>query len=378
MITATGFYWNKDKGFQFDRSVSEMSNPDIIFYFFDKKICEILSVYDLVQERFPDSIVFGCSSSGPILNDDLYLDTFTGMAISFEKSKLRTFQCKCESQVQSFDAGKAMVEGLLGDDLRHIFVVTDGMSVHGTDFMNGAHSVRPENVSITGGMSSDGFEFKETFTGINIPPEAGQVCAVGFYGRDLNVGFAAEGGWDKFGPDRLVTKSEGNILYELDGQPALGLYKEYLGDNAKNLPSSGLLFPLAIQKDGDSDLIVRTIDIIDEEVGSLRFTGDIPQGHRAQFMKGYFPNLVKGAGFAAEKAKGDFGGKYSVALIVSCLGRQLLMGQQVNDELEAVMDVLGDMPAAGFYSNGEYSNIQGEQRSVLHNQTMTLTIFQED
>jgi len=377
MIQSSGFYWVKDQGFRFTGDMPQKT--DLVLYFLDKRIAANQDTYALLKEKFPDSILLGCSTSGPVLTDDIYLESFTGIAASFEKTKLKAVQRACATQKDSYATGKALVQDLLGENLRHVFVITDGMTVHGDDFIRGANETLPSGASISGGMASDGFEFKETLSGINGAPKSGQACAIGFYGNDLNVGFGAEGGWDTFGLERVITKSEGNMLYELDGLPALDLYKEYLGPEAEKLPGSGLLFPLGMRKDANSELIVRTIDTVDEANKALRFSGDTPQGYTAQFMKGDFAHLVDGALAAADKAKTECskGDANSIALVVSCLGRQLLMGQQISDELEAVSDSLGgNVTIAGFYSNGEYSK-KGFEPCALHNQTMTLTLLQE-
>ena len=78
--------------------------------------------------------------------------------------------------------------------------------------------------------------------------DSGLVAAVGYYGENLKVGYASLGGWDSFGPERLITKSEANVLFELDGKSALEIYKNYLGNYADGLPATGLLFPLCIRK----------------------------------------------------------------------------------------------------------------------------------
>lgn len=377
MISAANFFWTNGKGFQFTGGDEPVSSS-VVFYFFDKRLSRANDPYEIMRRRFPTSLLCGCSSSGPILDDDIYPDAITGMALSFDKTIVRGAQVSCLHQEDSFEAGKAIVEKLIDKDLRHIFAITDGMTVHGTQFINGANSALPNGVRITGGMASDGFEFKRTTAGINARPEQGQVCAIGFYGRDLEVGSGAEGGWDKFGLERVVTKSQGNILFELDGQPALDLYKEYLGPDADKLPGSGLLFPLAIRNGKDSESIVRTIDLVDENTKALRFTGDIPQGWLAQFMKGNFAHLVEGAGTAARKARAMIHGQNGVALVVSCLGRQLLLGHHTGDELHAIKSALGEnIPAVGFYSNGEYSDQKENGFCVMHNQTMTLTVFHE-
>ena len=377
MIKSTDFYWaGEDKGLIYPDGSKSITAPDIVFYFFDKRTADEFDAYSIIKKEYPEAILFGASTSGPILKDDIYLETFTGMAISFEKTPIEIAQIECPDQSHSFDAGKKLVKEFDPDALKHIFVVTDGMTVNGAHFIKGMNEVLPEGVSVSGGLASDHFEFKETLTGINSEPKSGQVCAIGFYGEDIQIGYGARGGWDKFGLERTVTKSDDSILFELDGKPALNLYKEYLGPDADNLPSSGLLFPLVIKKTPTSRALVRTINGVDEEAQSLRFTGDIPQGCIAQFMIGNFRNLANGAGRAAKEALEMTGGKAELAIMTSCLGRQLLMGSQIADELENAAEILGDISIAGFYSNGEFSYVPGEL-GLLHNETMTLTVLRE-
>jgi hypothetical protein len=377
MIKSTDFYWaGENKGLVYSINHEDNFDPDIVFYFFDKQIVGKVNAYSILKEKYPKAILFGTSTGGPILKDDIYLETFTGMAISFEKTPIDIAQIKCSKQEHSYESGKNLIKEFDLENLKHIFVVTDGMTVNGAHFIKGLNEVMPDGVSVSGGLASDNFDFKETLTGINSPPKSGQICAIGLYGDAIQVGYGARGGWDNFGLQRTVTKSDDSILYELDGKPALTIYKEYLGPDADNLPSSGLLFPLVIKKTPQSRGLVRTINAVDEKAQSLRFTGDIPQGCIAQFMIGNFRNLAQGAGDAAKEALKMVGGKADLAILTSCLGRQLLMGSQISDELENTMKVLGDIPTAGFYSNGEFSYIPDE-KGLLHNETMTLTVLKE-
>ena len=181
-----------------------------------------------------------------------------------------------------------------------------------------------------------------------------------------------------FGPERLVTKSEGNVLYELDGQPALRLYKEYLGELASDLPASGLLFPLALRSDGDDKELVRTILAVDDERESLTFAGEIPIGHRAKLMQASFERLLDGAEGAAEYALERTSHNARLSIAISCVGRRLVMGERAEDELEATLHVLPPgISQIGFYSYGEISPFL-EGSCDLHNQTMTLTTIGED
>jgi hypothetical protein len=238
----------------------------------------------------------------------------------------------------------------------------------------------PEGVTLTGGLAGDGTRMSETLVFRDNLPETNIIAALGLYGRRLKVGFGSLGGWDSFGPERLVTKSKGNVLYELDGQPALDLYKKYLGEEAKGLPATGLLFPLSVRARPGETPVVRSFLSIDEAAQSLAFAGDVPEGAYARLMKANFDRLIDGATGAAQTTHQAIGSATpDLAILISCVGRKLVLKQRIEEEVEAVRDVLGASAVlAGFYSYGEISPFTPGARCELHNQTMTITTLSEE
>ena len=232
-------------------------------------------------------------------------------------------------------------------------------------------------MAVTGGLSGDGARFGTTEVFLDGAPTSHEVVALGLYGKDLRVGYGSLGGWDPFGPDRLVTRSEGSVVYELDGRPALDLYREYLGEHAAGLPASGLLFPLSIRNEHAG--LVRTILDVDREARSLTFAGDVPQGAYARLMRANFDRLIDGAtGAAKDAALPLAGAPAELAILISCVGRKLVLKQRVEEELESVRDVLGDGAIlTGFYSYGELCPGATGACADLHNQTMTVTTLSE-
>ncbi len=208
------------------------------------------------------------------------------------------------------------------------------------------------------------------------------MTAVGFYGDHIQVGHGSKGGWDKFGPERQVTKSSGNVLYQLDGRPALELYKEYLGERASGLPATGLLFPLAIRtSQTEGKVLVRTILAVDEATQSMTFAGDIPEGVFAQLMRANFDRLIQGASEAATLTINSHNSLPSnsptLCIAISCVGRRLVLGERSEEEVEAALEILPKgSRQIGFYSYGEISPYQSGTCD-LHNQTMTLTTITE-
>jgi hypothetical protein len=235
---------------------------------------------------------------------------------------------------------------------------------------------------VTGGLSGDGPRFRETVVLCGREPAvpSPDIAAVlGFYGSGLRVGYASLGGWDAFGPERLITRSRGNVLFELDGRSALELYKTYLGPHAADLPASGLLFPLSLRTEPGDTPVVRTILAVSEEESSMTFAGDVPMGVYGRFMKANFDRLIDGAVGAARTSSAAIGeAAAELALLVSCVGRRLVLAQRVEEEIEGVREVLGGATVlAGFYSYGEISPFTPSARCELHNQTMTITTLAE-
>ena len=339
----------------------------------------IASRWGELRERHPGAVMLCCSTGGEIHGCDVVDETLSATAFEFASTEIAAAEADVDAFAgSSFDAGKAIGAQLARGDLATLFVLSDGTRVNGSELVRGLRAAVGDNVVLTGGLAGDGPRFGTTYVGLNAPPSPGKIAAVGLYGKSLRVGHGSCGGWDVFGPERQITKANANILHELDGQPALDLYKRYLGEDAAGLPGSALLFPLRVYPaDRPDEAIVRTVVGIDETARTMIFAGDMPEGYRAQLMRGNFDRLIQGAATAAEQANGDHDGE-RVAILVSCIGRKLLLGQRIREEVEAVQDILGtDAYLTGFYSYGEVSPHAVTGTAELHNQTMTITILSE-
>lgn len=356
--------------------------PDFILYFGSTGLlARRPGPVDALRARFPDSIVAGSSTAGEIRQGTVTEGSLVAIAVRLRESRVRAESIEVTSAAESFAAAAELGRRLAAPDLRHVFVLSDGLVVNGTSLTQGFRSTLPVNVSVTGGLAGDGTYFAKTLVGLGSEVATNRIVAIGFYGNSIRVGCGSAGGWEPFGPRRLVTHSSGNILYELDGQPALALYKRYLGERAADLPATGLLFPLQLLADKDTQSgLVRTILAVDEQRQSLTFAGDIPQGHYVRLMKASHAALVGGAGAAAERtAQARVSRPPGFVLMVSCVGRKIVMGQRIEEEVDAVLATLGtEVPAVGFYSYGEICPAGTAPGCDLHNQTMTITAVFED
>ncbi|VVC75416.1 hypothetical protein AQUSIP_07060 [Aquicella siphonis] len=338
-----------------------------------------------LAKYFPKSKIIGCSSAGEIAGNNVNDHSISVAVAKFERTPIKIVKTEINGAADSYKAGEEIAKELNQNDLRGLFVLSDGLKVNGTDLVRGLNTIQKGNISITGGLAGDGSRFQETWSVFNGEIINNSVIAVGFYGNHIQIGHGSRGGWDIFGPERRITRSENNILYELDYKPALTLYKEYLGDRASGLPATGLLFPLAIRKDeNDSHQLVRTILAVDESAQSLTFAGDMPTGYLAQLMRANFDRIISAADEAGEVAAKIMLGtegeitKPVLAVAISCVGRRLLLGERTEEETESVLEALPkSAQQIGFYSYGELSP-HTTGKCDLHNQTMTLTTLCED
>lgn len=333
-----------------------------------------------LARAFPGALLLGCSTAGEITQDGVSDGVCTLTAINFSDTRLSHGSTHLSGMEDSFAAGERLGHQLVAEGLKAVLLFGPGVKINGSALVNGIGSVIGAAIPITGGLAGDGGAFKETFTLGNDGVSSNSIVAVGLCGDGINFAHGSFGGWEPFGPIRKVTRCDGNILYELDGEPALDIYRRYLGEHAKDLPASGLLFPFSMLGEDHNALgLIRTILGIDESNGSLILAGElIPDGY-LRLMHASTDKLVDGAEAAAEaaasmmKAPGD-----SLAILVSCVGRKLVMGERVDEEVEAVGDVLGHKAVlTGFYSYGEISPFAAGASCKLHNQTMTITCLSE-
>lgn len=355
-----------------------LPNAQLVLIFGAGEVLRAPAARDRLRADHPRADLVGCSTAGEILGSTVSDEGAVALAVEFASTDVRVVFRDVSEGETGFDTGASLARELEREGLRHVLVLSNGLRVNGTQLVRGLKSELAEGVSATGGLAGDGSRFEDTTVVHNDKVGSDGVIVVGLYGEDLQVRWGSAGGWEAFGPRRLITKSAANVLYELDGRPALELYKTYLGERAAGLPATGLLFPLELLPADDSaSSLVRTILAVDESTQSLTFAGDVPEGQSARLMKSTIDKLIWGAETAGTNA-GKPETAPELALLVSCVGRRLVLDQRVEEEVEAVLAELGNPAGSiGFYSYGEIGPGGVSHGCELHNQTMTLTTLAE-
>jgi len=365
----------------------ELDSPrTLVLVFGAPELVDRRAPLDALRARYPASVILGCSTAGEIHDQAVHDRTVAVSIVRFARTELRLAVERIADPGDGAAVGERLARALVGQGsgapvaLRGMLVLADGLAINGSALARGLAGVVGGALPVGGALAGDGRRFARTW--VLGAGELGErlAVAVGLYGAHVAVGHGVRGGWDRFGLKRTITRSTGNVLYELDGRPALDIYQEYLGDRARQLPGSGLSLPLAV-RDPVSDLqVVRTIVAVDAAAGSLTFAGDVPAGHAAQFMKADVERLVNGATHAALMASetGPAAGADRLVVAISSAGRRNLLGGRVEEEIEAVAEAFRASRAQiiGMYAYGELTPGAGGA-CELHNQTMSLFVISE-
>jgi hypothetical protein len=353
--------------------------PDLVLYFGSARQIEATSAPSVLSERFPGALLLGCSTSGGIVGNEIDDQGIVGVTCSFRDTTVRLVEADVADSAGSENGGRALGDALRGENLAGVFVLSDGVQVDGTKLAAGIQR-EIGTMPISGGLAGDGARFERTLVGCGRTARTGRVAAIGFYGNAVRLAHASGAGWEPFGPKRRITRSHGNTIAELDGKPALQLYERYLGEDAANLPGSGLLFPLLVW---DTDVpqltYVRTVLGIDRAAGTISFGGDVPEGWAAQLMRGSLDGLIDGSIGAVERllqSSEAIPQSETLAMMVSCIGRNLVLGQRTEEEVRPASEAFGS-GVTGFYAHGVIVPDAATHTATLQNQTMSLTLIHE-
>ncbi len=270
------------------------------------------------------------------------------------------------------------------EELKSFIMFPDVLAGNGADIVRGALQSLGEHFPLVGGASGDDFRFEKTYQYLNDKVYSGTVVGVGLSG-EFKFGIGVKHGWIPIGMPKKVTKAEGSVLHELDGEPAIKVYEEYFGEEEakelkeKTLAQLAITYPLGMKVGGSDEMLIRDPITVDEH-GSITCAAEIPEGSEIQLMVGSREEAVKVAEIAAEKAVEQLEGeKPSAVIIFNCIARSKLFGERKGDEIAAIQKAVGaNTPLIGFYTYGEQAPLGGEVRNIekcnpaFHNETVVI------
>lgn len=328
--------------------------------------------------------IIGCTGTAIISHQGIFKHGLAIMLLGLpEGVYFNAAYVKEISTKSALAAGEELGEKLLYGckdvrrDLSLIF--SDGLLPDSSGLIWGIQERLGRSFPLVGGCASDNFTFKKTYLYFNQEIFNDAACGI-LLGGKLNFGLGVKHGWKPLGKPRYITKSKGNILYEIDNAPAVKLYEEYFGKGLselkKDLTRISIFYPIGIYLEGEEEYLLRNIFSI-EENGALVLQGNVVQKSLTRLMIGTKEACLDAAQQAAEEAKRDLGGtKINFALVFDSASRYILLGRKAGLELETVKERLGkDTPFAGVYTYGEQAPLRAvgyRGKTYFHNQTITI------
>ena len=367
-------------------AVAKLSvKPDMLWVFgaisYDQQ--ELL---DGIAAAVPGVPVVGCSTDGEISSQGLSINSVVVMALASDTIRFHSAFVEHLSN-DSYGAGAQIGKAFQGIGSRYIQVFSDGLSGNADLIIQGIKAHMGDDVKIAGGTAGDGGEFKRTFQYHGNRILTNSIVAIAFQGR-FGLGTGTACGWFPVGIAKKVTRAVGNVVYELDGQPALQAYERFLGKHAERLPAVGVEYPLGLLgSDSEAEekgyFLCRATMGVDRQAGAIIFAGDVPEGSLVKMTIGNDGDIIRAAKNAARSAmeklrKSDPALKPQAIFLYSCMARKIVLGTRTDEEILAVKEAIGmDVPVIGFYTYGEYAPIGECEHSCFHNETATLTVIGE-
>lgn len=361
--------------------------PDFVFLFasvgYDQQV-----LVDTVRELTGNAPLVGCSGEGIITQGESDESNFTVSVMAVQSDEIRFSHAMAENTTGShLDTGKSVAEQLqaqAGEGTIGMILLAEGLHFNYDLFRQGFAQVFPEGdkVLLFGGMAADNWAMKETFQYFDGQLHTNAVIGILMTGS-LRVAYSVGHGCVPIGTERTVTRSDHNVIYEIDGKPVLDILKEYLMedevDNWKkavvNL-SWGLKASAEIQGEYD-EYVIRFMPARDEEAGSITVSTDIPAGTKIWMTRRDHDKIAKGVEKIGEKVLEQLGGdKPKMVFHFDCAGRGKVVfrEQQKLEVLKTLQGAVGtDVPWIGLYTYGEIGPIGACNQ--FHNYTLSLMVL---
>ena len=354
--------------------------PDLVILFSSAKY-DAARVLEGIHSRLSAAVpLVGCSSYAEIDSEQALTSSIVAMGLVLEGITVRTFHVEGRG-VDSFTAGREAGLDLRGFAPDLIITFPDVLEMNATRFLLGLQDALGKDMPIVGGAPADDGAFKATYQIHGRDVMSGGAVGVALKGP-LAIVTAAKSGYTPVGATHTSTRVEdGKVVLEIDGRPALDIYRDYLGKRAAQMPAVSIEFPIGVvggiegtqRRTDDALLLVRAIFQVDEARGALILGGDVPEGAAIRVMRATKEDVVRGADEATVMALEAMPAP-DLALIFSCMSRKSVLGPRFKDECRASFARLPEgLPRAGFYTFGELSPVQGT--TMHHESTYTLVLL---
>ena len=362
------------------QSMADGFKPTLAFIFISiqQNIHAVVEVFD------KDGItVFGATTAGEFVEDEVMDGSIAVMLVDIDPAAFKL----CFSQPEDnnfYELSKQI--GELGKQLfsnPKFLIGVGSWGWQGETILRGIEEAVNKNVTIFGGVAGDDLTGNGSLVFTNKKSSANGLVTLIMDGDRINIQGIAAGGWKPIGTTRRITKSEGNIIYTIENEPALQMYQKYLDETIENIRSRNntwllknfAYFPILLEPK-DEEPLVRTGTWTDTDKKSVHFAGPVPEGTLFRFCQPPDFDVIDSVIDEANRVLKEGEIPEADALILfSCVSRRVIFGPLVNQEIKGLKD-LWNAPLAGFFCYGEIGRVDNG-KNELHNTTCCLVALKE-
>lgn len=327
-----------------------------------------------IDRAFPDIELIGCTTDGELSSvlefqqDSIVLTVFYGEGVEIRAAVGRNISQDPEGIAR---ATAAAVKREFNLPIRLAIALPESLTTSAVSILRGLEAGLGDNIPLFGGAAAEPREVQRTYQFYKTEVFSDAVPILLFAG-DIQFSHGLASGWQPMGKRSQITKVDKNIIYEIDGKPALDFYHHYLNDYK---PDSA--YPLAVFPPGEERFFLRGAISYDLEEGSVKVSGDVPEQSIVQITDTTLEDVVNASAASfAEAWKNYAGTEPKAALCFSCAWRRWVMGTRANEEYQALAPALQDkIPASGFYTYGEVAPLQDNGQTFFHNTTFVTLLI---
>lgn len=357
----------------FSKAVADGFAPTIAIVF-----CSITqdreAIIDFFNEKKVD--VFGSTTAGEILDSEILEHSTVIMLLDIKKEQYKIF-CEASSDTYKVSGDLARFAKATFNN-PSIIVISSGLTIDAEQIIKGIKDVDAD-IPLYGGLAGDDLTMKASYVFSNKYESATGLIALVLDNGKVNITGLATSGWDDIGVEKTITKSEGNIVYTIDDEPAVDVFVKFFQfpesvyNRSEIIAMNFAQYPLQMKKE-NGNIVLRSPLMVDIDKRALIFAGGIPQGSKVKFSVPPGFDLIDKTRDRVSVLKNTIKDPDAVILF-SCKARHLALGPIMEDEAGKIRDIW-NKPLIGFFTYGE---IGAAKDSVcdFHNATCSMVLLEE-
>lgn len=358
---------------KFSKAVADGFTPTLALIF-----CSIVqdrkALIGFFNEKNID--VFGSTTAGEILDAEIHEQSTVLMLLDMKKEHYKIF---CEASADTYKISGDLAKFAKATFTNpSIIVVSSGLTIDAEHIISGIKDY-DNSIPLYGGLAGDDLTMKASYVFSNQYESSTGLIGLVLDNDSINIAGLATSGWDNIGVEKTITKSEGNIVYTIDDEPAVDVFVKFFQFTESIYNSSEIVamnfaqYPLQLKKD-NGNTVLRAPLMADVDSRALIFAGGIPQGSRVQFSVPPGFDLVDKTRDRVSVLKNEIANPDAV-IIFSCKARHLALGPIMEDEA-GKMRAIWNKPLIGFFTYGEIGTAK-DSVCDFHNETCSMVLLEE-